>query len=195
MINKSLSTFKQVRFNDEDSILVDTSFLFGLTGSNGNSQIKNECVLLVTKAMESNVPIFYSNINQNEVTDVIIRNEFNHMGYKNQEDIKSLRKKDIKTYNRIHGSGMNSVKNFWHRIEENSAFVKDFIILPDNETFNITIDVMDKFGLFGSNDALQIALATQYGITHFASTDSDFGKVDIEDLTILVDDNTYEKLK
>lgn len=189
-MDKALSTFKQVKFESEDAVLMDSSFMLGLTG-NSNPKIKRECAEFIQRAEEHNVLLYSSVVAQQETSNVIMKNEFKRFGFLGQENIKQLRTQDPQKYDHIHGQGMNSIKNFTKSFRD-MDIVSDLVLEMDDQTMNETYRMMEEYKIFGTNDAMQLVIAMQYGIPYFATLDKDFVNLSIPGLGIVVDSKTYE---
>jgi len=104
-----------------------------------------------------------------------------------------LRRKAPETYSYIYGQAMNLVKDYKRNIFSNSAVFPEVIGEINNEIITASMQLMEKYEIHGTADAQQVAIAIKEKIPYFASRDEDFLNINETGLTILVDENTFNK--
>lgn len=179
-----VSGFKSIEFKKDEYIYADTSALLQFIGYNSNGRLKREVADILSKAYNESVPVVVSTVALNEISHVIMRGAFERNGYSGQDAIKWLQKQSPDTYNKIHGEAINDYNSYKHKLLSNEAILKD-IIYPSENAWKEKDELMDKHKIFGSTDALHLAVALDYGMNYFLTTDTDFQNLTVPEIQII----------
>ena len=166
-----MSAFEEVKFNEKEYIYTDTSALLQFLGYDNDASKRRNVASLFAKAYNSNAPLVISEIVLDEILNVIIK--------ETAPD----------TYCRVLGQALNDYKSYKRKVLTNDAFLSD-ILMATEETRELRDQIMQTYNIFGSNDAMHLAIAREYGIEYFLTTDSDFRNISIPDLQVIcINDN------
>lgn len=184
-----MSGFKAIEFKKDEYIYTDTSALLQFVGYNNNSSLKRKVAEVISAAHNANVPLVVSSVALNEISHVIVKDVFEKAGYSRQEDIKWLQRTHPAEYKKLLNQALETYRNYKRKILQNEA-VLDNVIFPSEEAWEKKEVLMDTYGIFGSTDALHLAIALDYGLDYFLTTDSDFQNLAIPDIKMIcVDEN------
>lgn len=184
-----MSAFEEVKFNEKEYIYTDTSALLQFLGYDNDASKRRNVASLFAKAYNSNAPLVISEIVLDEILNVIIKDAFKNANCNNQHDIKRLKETAPDTYCRVLGQALNDYKSYKRKVLTNDAFLSD-ILMATEETRELRDQMMQTYNIFGSNDAMHLAIAREYGIEHFVTTDNDFHNISIPDLQVIcINDN------
>ncbi|MGN1413506.1 MAG: type II toxin-antitoxin system VapC family toxin [Anaerovoracaceae bacterium] len=187
-----MSAFEEVNFKEKEYIYTDTSALLQFLGYDNDASKRRNVASLFAEAYNSNAPLVVSEIVFDEILNVIIKDAFKNADCKNQHDIKRLKETAPDTYCRVLGQALNDYKSYKRKVLTNDAFLPD-ILSASEETRKIRDQMMETYNIFGSNDAMHLAIAREYGIEYFVTTDSDFRNISIPDLQIICIDESDTK--
>lgn len=188
--------FSDTILDQNDIILFDTSYVLNLCNSNNNTSISQECDDLTLKIIQSRATSAISLITYEELYNVLLKQEFsNHFnGEFYENDIKVWKNSQPKSFQSAIENALLRRDEYINILRKSPAFYPEPIGEMSVSTTNQAIELQRKYVLPGLNDARQIAIANNEGISCFATTDSDFLHVNEAGLKILVDSNTYNKL-
>lgn len=193
--------FSDANLTSKDFLLLDTSFILSLSGYDTiiqkqphSAKVKRECEDLINKVVQSGAMFAISIVTYSELKTIIDRDMFKMNDCNNESDKKNLREKDEKKYIEIIENSANELSDYIRDLKKRKAYYPEVVGEINKSLFNIAIDLQKKYKLHGLNDAEQIAIAIKEGFSHFVTLDKDFDNVTTENLTILVDNETYNKI-
>lgn len=199
----NIISFNECKFTSEDIVLLDTSVLLCFLGFDTYSMkndgqkrytVYKECVNLIKNITQTDACFTLSVQSIAEFNDVILRDMFKTFGVSTESDRKKLRETNFNKYSNTIGQAQNEVKSYLNNLSKQPAFYNEFIGCIDQRLINRAFEIQASYNLHGTGDAMQLAIAEQQEVTHFATLDCDFKSVN-NNLTILVDDYTYNKYK
>lgn len=195
-MGNSVYPFSDISLTKNDIILLDTSFVLNLCNANNSSSISQECDDLTLKIVQSQANFTISSITYEELYNVSLKQQIsNHFaGSFHEDDVKTWIKSQPKAFQAAINNALIQRGKYINYLRQSPAFYPDPIGEILANTIDQAIELQHKYLLPGLNDAHQIAIANNEGISCFATTDSDFLHVNETGLKILVDSNTYNKL-
>lgn len=186
--------FYKVDLSRNSLVILDTSFVLDFAGHNGNETKQTQCEDFIWSIMMANAVFAITAITERELYEVLLKNEYKRYFTDEftEKDLKKLRVQDPAKLNSMIQNAEGRKNNVIKLLNASSAFYNETVGEDYPLLFQEAVQIQRQCALPGLSDAFQIAISKKCSGDVFATTDSDFNRVKMDNLTIAVDEKTYK---